>query len=266
MYQCAYQALTWKLKDKDLTKAVEDIREQCSRLKQYKQNFVWSAAPLFHIDGSYITGETTFDLYKIKGSVHDLVEEINSKEKGKRTIPGSCVVDVVAPATDFGNRLTTSFAPIKPFDAALPERTKEAQEFTSTNEHPYPYVAYVNNYYFYLQRLDVTGATHARNVAIEVKFMEDDADPNAPGMPIIYGDSTSDTMRDSYTSAVWYHDTKPHMLDEIAIKLPTKVTEKHHLLLKYTHINCKPPKKPGNVGEGNELIGYSVVKLLHDHQ
>jgi len=131
-------------------------------------------------------------------------------------------------------------------------------------------VAYVNNYYFYLQKLDFsalsTSISH-RNIAMEVKVLDNDSDPSQKGMQVIYaGTAGIGEMTEAYTSAVWYHQETPKHFDEIAIKLPIQVNEKHHLLITYYHINCKPPKSSGKNEEQTTVIAYSFIKLLKDHQ
>lgn len=213
-------------------------------------------------------------MVRIKGDVNQLIEDFTNPKK-KRDPLGSFSCDISSkPSTMvYSNRLTPSLAPINPFDSASAERTKEIQEFTSTNEYPYPHVAYVNNYYFYLQKVDLSAlpaSVSHRNIAVEVKVLDNDRDPSQQGMRIVYGTATDgEILTDKYMSTVTYHNEAPKMMDEIAIKLPVQVHDRHHLLITYYHVNCKPPKSSGSKSSDAQVmtpVAYSVIKLLKDHQ
>lgn len=280
-------ASTWK--EKDLKKFSTTLRDNCGRLSKYRQAFAWGAAPILEADGGSYKSEAIYsmELSRVKGDMWSLIEEVKEGKKIK-AIPGMfrfVLTSKPETAGQFINRLTPSLAPVQPFDASNPERTKEVQEFTSTNEYPYPWVNYVNNYYLYLQKADLSSLS-GRNIAIEVKFMDSDADPEAPGVRLIYADSlhqaiyvanhassdsnskvsttsqSESTLVDAYTSTVQYHSQSPKLLDEIAIKLPTQVTDKHHLLISFYHVAVAVKKND----EIRTLVARTFVPLLKDHQ
>jgi hypothetical protein len=222
-------------------------------------------------DNTFVEGDITFELMRFKGDMFAMIDDLNSEKRTRSTI-GSCTASVTATPTAlmFPNRLTPSLAQIgSSFNASDPVRTKEVQEFTSTSEYPYPHVSYVNNYYFYLQKADLSGLPNAashRNICIEVKFLDNDDDPAQQGMPVIYGKATDGApFIRTYYSAVNYHAESPKLIDEVAIKLPIQVNEKHHILITYYHVTCKPPKGSSK-GEIVTPVAYTVVKLLKDHQ
>lgn len=51
----------------------------------------------------------------------------------------------------------------------------------------------------------------------------------------------------------------PDFYEEVKIKLPAKLTEKHHLLFTFYHISCQP-KQGASV---ETLLGYSVSCMLY---
>lgn len=44
-------------------------------------------------------------------------------------------------------------------------------------------------------------------------------------------------------AVVAYHNKKPKFFDEIKIQLPFQLTNKHHLMITFYHIDCKPAGK-----------------------
>jgi len=260
-----YGKTSWK--DKELKKAISGIHDACGRLGKYRQVFAWGAAPIFDPDGSYKSESIySMELSRVRTDMWNVIDEVKEGKKTK-SIPGSFrfFLTTKPNAEKFCNRLTPSLALVQPYDpVASGGRTKEVQEFTSTHEYPYPWVNYVNNYYVYLQKADLS-ALSGRNICIEVKFMDSDQDPEAPGMAVVYADSMAITgpLVDRYTSTVTYHSQSPKMLDEIAIKLPTQVTEKHHLLVSFYHINVAVKK---GSDETRTLVGRTFIPLLKDHQ
>lgn len=55
----------------------------------------------------------------------------------------------------------------------------------------------------------------------------------------------------------FFLNRSPDFYEEVKIKLPAKLTEKHHLLFTFYHISCQP-KQGASV---ETLIGYSVSSM-----
>lgn len=53
-----------------------------------------------------------------------------------------------------------------------------------------------------------------------------------------------------------FDDRSPDFYEEVKIKLPAKLTERHHLLFSFYHISCQ--QKQSQTGSVETLIGYSV--------
>jgi hypothetical protein len=64
------------------------------------------------------------------------------------------------------------------------------------------------------------------------------------------------------TSTVWYHNKKPRYYDEFKIQLPTQLTPKHHILITFYHIDCKPPKKSNKSENAATPIAYCFIPIL----
>jgi hypothetical protein len=121
----------------------------------------------------------------------------------------------------------------------------------------------VNHLYFYPKKADLANvalAKSARNIALEVKLLDNDDNIAQPGMKAIYGDCTTPAMLTSAFTAVNYHASKPRFIDEVKINLPLHVTEKHHLLITFHHVSCKPGKgKTEDATVRTPLCDYALL-------
>uniref|UniRef100_A0A8D0GMJ9 Dedicator of cytokinesis 8 n=1 Tax=Sphenodon punctatus TaxID=8508 RepID=A0A8D0GMJ9_SPHPU len=75
---------------------------------------------------------------------------------------------------------------------------------------------------------------------------------------IIFGKSSGPEFVQEIYTAVTYHNKSPDFYEEVKIKLPAKLTEKHHLLFTFYHISCQPKQ----VGCIETLLGYSWLPVL----
>lgn len=259
------------MKDKDKTRFIGDTRTAVGRLGEYRQYFAWAAVRLFNDNGALqiIEKGTMNEITKVKGDLFDLLEDVKEgKLKKKRElIPGDFTFGIrfLDKTTDLVNKVTPSLVPVKPWGSDKDKVIREIQELPQEEHIPYPHVTYVNNLYFYPERLDFnnfsgTGVSN-RNIAIEIKLMDHDDSPTTPGLKAIYGDSTSSPLVSKMTSVVWYHNKKPRYYDEIKIQLPTQLTPKHHILVTFYHIDCKPPKK-SNKSDIATPIAFCFIPIL----
>lgn len=163
------------MKDKDKQKFVTETRANLPRLAEYKQNFAWSAQPLFDARGALtIVGDAAFsDIVKCKGDLFDYLEDIKSnKTKKKRdSIPGefTFALKLLDKLAEPPNRLTPSLVPVKPFNEAKDMKAiREVQELPYDTPMAYPHCNYVNNLYFYPERVDLNnlkGKWHTRFIS-----------------------------------------------------------------------------------------------------
>ena len=115
-------------------------------------------------------------------------------------------------------------------------------------------MSYVNELYLYPESVNFNnyhnGSVSCRNVAVEIRLMDNDSNVNAEGLPSIYGTSTSSALTHKEITSVIYHNKKPKFMDEIKIHLPPNLTPEHHLLVTFYHVQCQLKKakkedKPG---------------------
>ncbi|CAM2114532.1 unnamed protein product [Caretta caretta] len=114
-----------------------------------------------------------------------------------------------------------------------------------------------NLLYVYPQRLNFANRlASGRNITIKIQFMC--GEDGTCAMPIIFGKSSGPEFLQEMYTAITYHNKSPDFYEEVKIKLPAKLTEKHHLLFTFYHISCQP--KQGACVE--TLLGYSWLPIL----
>ncbi|NXO05322.1 DOCK8 protein, partial [Rhinopomastus cyanomelas] len=120
-----------------------------------------------------------------------------------------------------------------------------------------PFLSSRNLLYVYPQRLNFANRlASARNITIKIQFMCGE-DPSC-AMPVIFGKSSGPEFVQEIYTAITYHNKSPDFYEEVKIKLPAKLTEKHHLLFTFYHISCQP-KQGASV---ETLLGYSWLTIL----
>ncbi len=66
-------------------------------------------------------------------------------------------------------------------------------------------------------------------------------------------------MTKSAHTAVFYHQKRPHFYDEFKLRLPPKLTPKHHLLFTIKHMNFQQKKQDQNP---EVIVGYAALPLF----
>uniref|UniRef100_A0A671L795 Dedicator of cytokinesis 8 n=1 Tax=Sinocyclocheilus anshuiensis TaxID=1608454 RepID=A0A671L795_9TELE len=133
--------------------------------------------------------------------------------------------------------LSPELIPVKPVSEKNPRAVKEVLEFPSSEVYV-PHNIYRNLLYVYPLRLNLTNRlTSARNITVKIQFMSGE-DPSC-AMPVIFGKSSGPEFLQEVYTPVTYHNRSPDFYDEIKIRLPARLTEKHHLLLTFYHISCQ---------------------------
>ncbi|XP_054034501.1 dedicator of cytokinesis protein 8 [Dryobates pubescens] len=180
----------------------------------------------------------------------------SSLQRRIKTLPGTLKVEISPAPENLGYCLTPELLPVKPFPENRNRPHKEILEFP-IKEVYVPHTIYRNLLYVYPQRLNFANRlASARNITIKIQFMCGE-DPSC-AMPVIFGKSSgSEFVQEIYT-AVTYHNKSPDFYEEVKIKLPAKLTEKHHLLFTFYHISCQP-KQGASV---ETLLGYSWLPIL----
>ncbi|XP_054254002.1 dedicator of cytokinesis protein 8 [Indicator indicator] len=180
----------------------------------------------------------------------------SSLQRRIKTLPGTLKVEISPAPENLGYCLTPELLPVKPFPENRNRPHKEILEFP-IKEVYVPHTIYRNLLYVYPQRLNFANRlASARNITIKIQFMCGE-DPSC-AMPVIFGKSSgSEFVQEIYTP-VTYHNKSPDFYEEVKIKLPAKLTEKHHLLFTFYHISCQP-KQGASV---ETLLGYSWLPIL----
>lgn len=115
----------------------------------------------------------------------------------------------------------------------------------------------------YVYPHEVVGKLEGRNVTVGVKLMDSDADISAPGLDCIYARPRSpERFENVGYSHVTYHDASPRFGTEIKIQLPAVLTNRHHLVFTFTHIDCAVKDK----SKRKNLLGYAVFPLFWNGQ
>ncbi|KGL80696.1 Dedicator of cytokinesis protein 8, partial [Tinamus guttatus] len=173
-----------------------------------------------------------------------------------KTLPGTLKVEISPAPEGLGYCLTPELLPVKPFPENRNRPHKEILEFP-VREVYVPHTTYRNLLYVYPQRLNFANRpASARNITIKIQFMCGE-DPTC-AMPIIFGKSSGPEFVQEIYTAVTYHNKSPDFYEEVKIKLPARLTEKHHLLFTFYHISCQP-KQGASV---ETLVGYTWLPIL----
>lgn len=207
-----------------------------------------------------ITQTTFFKQEGDKLSDEDLFKHLadykRSLQKRAKCIPGLLKLDISPVYDGLSGCLTPQLLPVKPFPEGRARLNKEILEFP-IKEVYVPHTFYRNILYVYPQRLNFANRlSSARNITIKIQYMCGEDTKNA--LPVIFGKSSGPEFLNEVCTSVTYHNKAPDFYEEVKIKLPAKLTEKHHLLFTFYHISCQ--QKIGTSVE--TVLGYSWLPIL----
>ncbi|XP_016147282.1 dedicator of cytokinesis protein 8-like [Sinocyclocheilus grahami] len=195
------------------------------------------------------------DLFKFLAEI-----KRSSNQRRVKIIPGYLKLEVSLVPETVPGCLSPELIPVKPVSEKNPRAVKEVLEFPSSEVYV-PHNIYRNLLYVYPLRLNLTNRlTSARNITVKIQFMSGE-DPSC-AMPVIFGKSSGPEFLQEVYTPVTYHNRSPDFYDEIKIRLPARLTEKHHLLLTFYHISCQ--QKQNQTGSVESLIGYSWLPMLNN--
>ncbi|XP_005999457.1 dedicator of cytokinesis protein 8 isoform X2 [Latimeria chalumnae] len=224
--------------------------EDCYNLSGFKST-VLTPSILFKQEGDRLSDE---DLFKFLADS----KRIASLQRKLKTIPGFLKLEISPAPESISNCLTPELLPVVPFPENRSRPIKEVLEFPSREVYV-PHTTYRNLLYVYPQRLNFANRlASARNITIKIQFMSGE-DPSC-AMPVIFGKSNGPEYVQEVYTAITYHNKSPDFYEEVKIKLPAKLTEKHHLLFTFCHISCQQKQNQGSSVES--LIGYSWLPIL----
>ncbi|XP_057213627.1 dedicator of cytokinesis protein 8 isoform X1 [Triplophysa rosa] len=195
------------------------------------------------------------DLFKFLADI-----KRSSNQRRVKVIPGFVRLEVSPVPDVVPGCLSPELIPVKPVSEKHPRAVKEVLEFPSS-EVFVPHNIYRNFLYVYPLRLNLTNRlTSARNITVKIQFMSGE-DPSC-AMPVIYGKSSGPEFLQEVYSPVTYHNRSPDFYDEVKIRMPARLTKKHHLLFTFYHISCQ--QKQNQTGNLETLIGYSWLPIWNN--
>ncbi|XP_052418710.1 dedicator of cytokinesis protein 8 isoform X2 [Carassius gibelio] len=234
-------------------------RRNSDRFSMMEDNYVLSGfkpafttCTLIKQEGERLSDE---DLFKFLADI-----KRSSGQRRVKIIPGFLKLEVSPVPETVPGCLSPELIPVKPVSEKTPRPVKEVLEFPSSEVYV-PHCIYRNLLYVYPLRLNLTNRlTSARNITVKIQFMSGE-DPSC-AMPVIFGKSSGPEFLQEVYTPVTYHNRSPDFYDEIKIRLPARLTEKHHLLFTFYHISCQ--QKQNQTGSVEALIGYSWLPLLNN--
>ncbi|XP_044302042.1 dedicator of cytokinesis protein 8 isoform X1 [Varanus komodoensis] len=207
----------------------------------------------FKQEGDRLSDE---DLFKFLADC----KRTSSLQRRVKSIPGLLKLEISPASEAISCCLNPELLQVKPFPENRSRPHKEILEFP-VREVYVPHTVYRNLLYVYPQRLNFANRlASGRNITIKIQFMCGE-DPSC-AMPVIFGKSTGPEFVQEVYTPVTYHNKCPDFYEEVKIKLPAKLTKKHHLLFTFYHISCQP--KQGACIE--TLLGYSWLPILLNHR
>lgn len=222
-----------------------------------------------NLDDQYLLNSKTFTIttfHKQEGdrlTDEDLFKFLSeykkySLQRRYKPIPGLLKVEISSAFEGLPGCLSPELLPVLPLSDNRNRLIKEVLEFPSKEVYV-PHTIYRNLLYVYPQRLNFNNRlASARNITIKIQFMSGE-DPSC-AMPVIFGKSSGPEFVQEVYTPIIYHNKSPDFYEEVKIKLPAKLTEKHHLLFTFCHISCQ--QKQNQASNTEAVLGYSWLPIL----
>ncbi|XP_058887400.1 dedicator of cytokinesis protein 7 isoform X2 [Acipenser ruthenus] len=205
----------------------------------------------FKQEGDRLSDE---DLYKFLADMR----RPSSVLRRLRPITAQLKIDISPAPENPHYCLTPELLQVKPYPDSRVRPTREILEFPAKDVYV-PNTTCRNLLFVYPQSLNFANRQgSARNITVKVQFMCGEDPSNA--MPVIFGKSScTEFCREAYTAVV-YHNRSPDFYDEIKIKLPTTLTDHHHVLFTFYHVSCQ--QKQSTPLE--TAVGYTWIPMLQN--
>uniref|UniRef100_A0AAY5F4T4 Dedicator of cytokinesis 8 n=1 Tax=Electrophorus electricus TaxID=8005 RepID=A0AAY5F4T4_ELEEL len=226
----------------------------CKSISSFKPGII-TITNFFKQEGERLSDE---DLFKV---LADLKRTSNIQRRVK-TISGSVKLDVTPAPDTVAACLSPEIIPIKPVPEKIVRPIKEVLEFPSSDVYV-PHCIYRNLLYVYPQRLNIgSRLASARNITVKIQFMNGEEASSA--LPVIFGKSNGPEFVSETYTPVTYHNKSPDFYEEVKIRLPARLTERHHLLFTFIHVSCQARQSQSASPE--TLIGYSWLPILSNER
>eukprot|EP00002_Diphylleia_rotans_P029683 TRINITY_DN6057_c0_g1_i6.p1 TRINITY_DN6057_c0_g1~~TRINITY_DN6057_c0_g1_i6.p1 ORF type:complete len:1808 (+),score=285.15 TRINITY_DN6057_c0_g1_i6:80-5503(+) len=268
------------------------FQEVCERLGSYKQVFCWGWAPLFaESDGNLSLKEGLVTIEPFVLSRMDSTDEVimdTLAEKAKvpksaHTINGRLQLRVRAVGDNvaLAGTIDPSYKPVQFYKTDFGANANSPTPKTPTNpaeiiREVLQFPLYWNHFhtsfynYIFVYPLSVNFSSRAsssscRNICIRVELRANDLaeDSDSSGLNV-FGKSSDQLFKPYECTPVVYHEKVPMFQDEIKIKLPFPLHEKHHLFFTFLHIKCKPGGEKESKSTVETPVGYAWLPLCTD--
>ncbi|XP_059484145.1 dedicator of cytokinesis protein 9 isoform X2 [Neocloeon triangulifer] len=266
-------------------KALKVAKLCCQKLGKYRMPFAWAARPLFrHTSGQLDMSAQFSSLYRQEpNKLNDeellkMLQDFKKPDKMSRltTIPATVNINVTFITDPPENSLTTSLAPIKPFNpssetAASIEVVEFENHLATGTPGRQPYSVPCHHLYVYPKQLCFEAQkvfAKARNLACTVELRDSDAE-DTQAIKCIYQIPGSDLLVDQFVCPVLHHNRSPSWYSEVKLRLPVCLSPTHHLLFRFHHITCDANKKTSLGGSNSSpglesSVGYAWLPLSTD--
>uniref|UniRef100_A0A3B3CZC8 Dedicator of cytokinesis 9b n=1 Tax=Oryzias melastigma TaxID=30732 RepID=A0A3B3CZC8_ORYME len=175
-------------------KVLKNAKTACSRLGQYRMPFAWAARSVFKDASGTLDKNARFSaLYRQDSSklsdedMFKLLTDFRKPEKMAKlpVLLGNLDVTIDSVAPDVTNCFTSSYIPLKNFEANGPGSTLlEVEEFVPCiAKCSQPFTIYKNHLYVYPKHLKYDGQksfAKARNIAVCIEFKDSDEEEAQP--------------------------------------------------------------------------------------
>lgn len=250
------------LRPRAQAKVEDEARVSAVRLGAYRQPLAWSARCLFEKGRSMVGHDVVFDGFvKFRPGVPmsdaHIIAQLATRAGG---------------ATMRGGAQKAGGVPVQiviDFDLldAMPKLAANvhvAQLFSSPENVTDPHREIVNDMYVFMEGLNLSAlGRHVRNVAIHAALYAGDDRPGHPHarLPVMYG--RTKPLESEALCCVQYHESRPSLYDQIKIRLPSVLHTGHHLLLTFSHVQCRASSFHD---ERESVVGYAVFPLFPNNR
>lgn len=280
---------------KDKQKLMDAARTATSLLGEFQQGFGWTAMQVFDERSNFkLNDDNVVPLNKMKTPLSDgaLFDALTAEEKPKPKVLEAtisfgaaicsrdkfqllnCVDSSLvhwpaeqAPALDVKNDKAGAILKslVKP-PTPIADIVREVDVFEQSFDKPTPYWSHVHNFFVYPMHFNFGTKLKAKTAVARIYIMDGDESITNCALPNIFSHcADKNLVNHACTSVVWESPSAP-LWDEVKIKLPHYITEKHHLLFVISNLNVKvlSRKKEGSNEAAENPIAYCWLNL-RDH-
>eukprot|EP01125_Pyxidicula_operculata_P015717 TRINITY_DN535_c1_g1_i1.p1 TRINITY_DN535_c1_g1~~TRINITY_DN535_c1_g1_i1.p1 ORF type:complete len:1661 (-),score=335.16 TRINITY_DN535_c1_g1_i1:2922-7904(-) len=254
-------------KETKLKKFISEVQENCLSSYQYRQHMLTGLLCL-GTTGNSNQAVATLNIPLLRlskpGDVVGLIDEShNKKARGKSY--GNFVMEMkmIFHDEDIPGRMDSSNRRVLPIKDENVDIIREAQLLKDLPDAIQS--NYVNNMYVHLNGIQIKGKMKGKDFVVEVKMLALDNDADAPGLLNVYQPWNTKKFCSLGSSSVHHYSKKTNILEEVKMKLPFKLTTKHHLVFTVKVLNAKNGKSKPGESITKTTVGYAFLPLFQDY-